>query len=501
MKRSAVHFLGLSSVLVVCAALAGCTDGGAETASPDGGLTSVPPDSGVDVERPAHTDGSRQDDHDARAPLTPPDAGSDAPATKSDGGSSGSIPSDDAGVTAARARQLTDGIGINTHIDFPGYQTIGATAIETAIEYVGNGMLRTLRDSPNADGDLTSWAAIATATGVKFDAFIAEGAPAVYSDNLARMQTMAGKGYLMAFEGGNEEDDSYPVSLGNSQAKAAAFQPMVWAAGQSAGLPVFQISFGAGWSVPTGDYGTVGDLSASATYGNAHTYPAVNPLGDIASLDKDALLTTPGKPVAHTEFGWNTFSSGSNAGYGWCSEATAAAYDTTFILDAFNAGNPYYFRYELFDDDQLESANSWGMFYDTGTPKQSATALRVMFQLLGDSSAAATTFAPGKLDYMLTGMPASNGSIGGQQALFQRADGSFWLALWNEQALNDTSNANVDVAVAPVPITLTLATRATAVSVYDVLAQNTTPVQQASQVTTLALSLPAHPILVKIVRP
>jgi hypothetical protein len=276
---------------------------------------------------------------------------------------------------------------------------------------------------------------------------------------------------------------------------------MVWAAGHNAGLPVFQISFGAGWSVPTGDYGTVGDLSASATYGNAHTYPAVNPLGDIASLDKDALLTTPGKPVAHTEFGWNTFSSGSNAGYGWCSEATAAAYDTTFILDAFNAGNPYYFRYELFDDDQLESANSWGMFYDTGTPKQSATALRVMFQLLGDSSAAATTFAPGKLDYMLTGMPASNGSIGGQQALFQRADGSFWLALWNEQALNDTSNANVDVAVAPVPITLTLATRATAVSVYDVLAQNTTPVQQASQVTTLALSLPAHPILVKIVRP
>jgi hypothetical protein len=75
-----------------------------------------------------------------------------------------------------------------------------------------------------------------------------------------------------------------------------------------------------------------------------------------------------------------------------------------------------------------------------------------MFQLLGDSAAEATTFTPGKLAYTLSGMPASSGSVGGQQALFQRADGSFWLALWNEEVLNDTSHGNVDVTVAPVPV-------------------------------------------------
>jgi len=413
------------------------------------------------------------------------------------------IPTDPSGVAAARTSQLLDGIGINTHIDFPGYQTIGATAIETAIEYAGNGMLKILRDSPASDSDLTAWPLIAKATGVKFDAFIGEGAPSVYQDALTRMQAMVASGgdYLMGFEGGNEEDDSYPVSLGNSQQQAAAFQPMVWAAGQKAGLDVFQISFGAGWSSPTGDYGTVGNLSASASYGNAHTYPQTNPLGALKSLVADALLTTPGKPVAHSEWGWNSFSSGSNGGYGWCSEATCAAYDAMFIFDAFNAGNPYYFRYELFDDDQLESANSWGMFYDTGTPKKSATAMRVMFQLLGDPGAAAATFTPGKLEFTVTGLPAASGSTGGQKALFQKSDGSFWLALWNEQVLNNTASGNADVAVAAVPVTLSLTTAATTVTVYDVLAESTTPVASMSNVTTMTVSVPAHPVLVKIVRP
>ena len=62
---------------------------------------------------------------------------------------------------------------------------------------------------------------------------------------------------LNYIEGGNEEDDSYPQSLGNTLAVTAQFQQQVYAMGQQDGLPVINMSFGAGWTAANnweGDY-------------------------------------------------------------------------------------------------------------------------------------------------------------------------------------------------------------------------------------------------------
>ena len=96
------------------------------------------------------------------------------------------------------------------------------------------------------------------------------------SYDLSFAKQLAQEGLLNYLEGGNEEDDAYPAALGNTLAITAQFQQQVYAAGHALGLPVINMSFGAGWTAANnwqGHYGDVGDLGAYADYANAHTYP------------------------------------------------------------------------------------------------------------------------------------------------------------------------------------------------------------------------------------
>jgi hypothetical protein len=94
-------------------------------------------------------------------------------------------------------------------------------------------------------------------------------------------------------------------------------------------------------------------------------------------------------------------------------------------------------------------------------------------------------------------MPSGGKYAGGRYALFQKADGSFWLALWNEQILNAYRGDNHDVHVAPVPVTVSFATPVGKVVEYDPIDHGTTPVASGSG-GSFALRLPAHPVLLRI---
>ena len=131
------------------------------------------------------------------------------------------------------------------------------------------------------------------------------------SVDLGYVAQLAGEGILASIEGGNEEDDAYPASLGNTLQITAQFQQQVYALGKSLGLPVFNMSFGAGWTAANGwqgDYGAVGNLSAYTTYGNAHTYPVAGQLPDltIQRVNGLATLAASTRPVVTTEIGWDT---------------------------------------------------------------------------------------------------------------------------------------------------------------------------------------------------
>src|SRR5579859_1660350 len=113
--------------------------------------------------------------------------------------------------TATSTENFINSLGVNTHIDFSSYSNI--SAVENAINYLG---IKNLRDSANSPKDLGAnglWQQVANATGAKFDAFATEGSIAKMEASFNNGVTLAKQGIVNFLEGGNEEDQSYAVSL------------------------------------------------------------------------------------------------------------------------------------------------------------------------------------------------------------------------------------------------------------------------------------------------
>ena len=405
-----------------------------------------------------------------------------------------------ADMQAARAQDLLDGFGINTHLDGccngPGGDYTNTDAVIRAVHFIGG--VKLLRDFCENDVLLKLGPRVTEATGARFWCAIGETTPADFHTQLARMRRghASPEHWVVAYEGPNEPDSPYSISLGGPFLKqAAAFMPILHKAAVEDGVPAIQTSFGVVY--PTSHYGVTGNLAADATYGNAHVYPQACPnclglygTGAIDWMNREAEKTTPGKPVAITEFGYTTPAA---HGYGAVSEAAQAAYVLEFILDAHLAGNPYYFYYGLLND----GSGTFGLFHNDFSPKEAATALHNTFALLSDPGANAKSFTPGRLGVRLEGMPSGTKNAGGRSALFEKSDGSFWLALWNEQILNEYRGDNEDRHVAPVPVTVTLDRPAAQITAYDPIERGTTAVSNGKG-TQFVVAVPAHPILVRI---
>lgn len=330
------------------------------------------------------------------------------------------------------------------------------------------------------------------AAGMRVITYLKQQSPSGFITGLANLRAeQAANHDIFAYEGCQEPDTAVITGTPETLASAAAFQQNVWAAGLSDGLPVIQTSFGV-----LADYGTSGNLAAFATYANAHTYPGNVPgnagtaPGFMTALNADALLTTPAKGVAHTEFGW---ANDHNA------QLAIASYVLNFAMSSFfDFNNPYCIVNGLYDD----ATGQWGLFNNDQTPRLAATALDNLFTLLQDNGTSPLGFGPGKLNVSFSGLPASPSGVhmGGQSGVLQKSDGSFWIMLRNEQTLTGPDPNHTAIVVAPVSVVMTLGTLATSIAVFDSLI-GTTAVQNAANTSSLTVSLPAHPILIKIVRP
>lgn len=399
-------------------------------------------------------------------------------------------------MQAKRARDFTQTVGVNTHIGnaaiAPQYGNI--PLIGSCINYLG---VKRLRDMPG--GAKEQYLAVADGTNAKFALAISETSPANYQGDLNFNIALAQAGVVFALEGCNEPDSAYAASQGGNVGQAAIFQQTVFAAAQALELPCIANSFGNIWPDP-GSYGTTGDLSAIADWGNAHTYfdphqcgPNGNgyfDLGMIQWVQKDALLTTPGKPCAHTEFGWR---------HDHNTEAAVAAYTLTFLLSAFDQWtSPLSCVYALFDD----GAGMWGLFDGNGLPRPVASAIRNTLMLLADDGPNASTFAPAELAVTVANLPSGeNVNAGGHTLLLQKSNGELWLVLWDDQNLTTEDNAqppNVAIAVPAVSVTITVPGHIGLVLVYDPLV-STVAQRAVTNVGTFNLLLPAHPILCRLI--
>ena len=373
---------------------------------------------------------------------------------------------------AASTESFVASLGINTHIDFNAYGYQNLATVESNISYLG---VTTIRDSAQSPTDATNWLAVAQATGAKFDDYIGENSPAGMATDLTYVQQLAKEGILASIEGGNEEDDAYPQSLGNTLQITALFQRQVYALGQELDLPVINMSFGAGWTAANnweGDYGTVGDLSGYSTYGNAHTYPNVGQLPDaeIQVVNGLAKMAASTRPVITTEIGWQTTE---------FSQQTIAKYVLDAAMDGLKDGDAGMYYYGLYDDD----SGDWGLFNSDGTPRPAATALHDLTTLLADTGATAATFTPGSLSYGLTGTITGDSSV-----LTEKSNDSFWLSLWNE----------TEASGSPHMVTVTLGAQAATVIEYDPLT-GTSSIETWSKVSSFHVSVPDHPVLLEII--
>lgn len=371
-----------------------------------------------------------------------------------------------------RASDFIDSLGVNTHLDFNAYGYQNLTVVEQSINYLG---IENLRDSAAVSSDLTTWQQVAQATGAKFDDYIGETSPSGMSGYLNLMPQLANEGTLNFIEGGNEEDDPYPASLGNTPQYAAQFQQQVYAMGQQLGLPVINMSFGSGWTAANnwqGDYGTVGDLSAYADYANAHTYPGIGQQTDatIQRLNGLAELAASQRPVITTEIGWDL-----NAGF---TQQQVAKYVLDATMDGIKDGDVKTYFYALFND----GSGAFGLMNQNGTPTTAGTALHDLTTLLSDTGATARRFTPTTLNYALSGTIS-----GDNQQLIEKSNGSYWLVLWNE----------TETAGSPHNVTLSLPS-ASEIKVFDPLI-GTSAISDQLSVTFATISLPDHPELVEIV--
>jgi hypothetical protein len=395
---------------------------------------------------------------------------------------------------AARAGDFLNSIGVNTHIDFTGTAYGNLQTVESALNFVG---IKNVRDSLNNTKDIGTngwWQQVANATGVKFDAFLPEGSPSAMQNSLQYIQQVAPQHILTSIEGGNEEDDAYAVSNGNSLSYTAQYEQTVYSVGQSLGLPVINMSFGTGWGTnPTqGDYANVGNISAYSNYANGHVYYGTGnpPASTIAMVNSLAQISS-NHPVIITETGWyTTGSSDVNS----VSETVQAKYTLDALMDAYKAGDVKTYLYELLDQKTGDgySEDNFGLFHSDGTPKLAATALHNLTTLLADTGSNSATFTPGSLSYSLSGTTSSDNSM-----LLEKSDGTYWLAIWDETRLSGpTSSTNINVANQT--ITLNLGSTATSIQVFDPLT-GTTAVQSVNNASTAQISVPDHPVLVEII--
>jgi hypothetical protein len=165
---------------------------------------------------------------------------------------------------------------------------------------------------------------------------------------------------------------------------------------------------------------------------------------------EDAPFITP----AVTETGYMSFPT-TNTPYTLPESVQTAYVQRTLLLD-FMHGFQETFFYQLMDDPT--SPAGYGLLRSDMTQKPAFIGLSNMLQLLKDPGG---DFTPGKLPFLISGGDSSLNHI-----LFQKSDGSYWLAIWIEQPSWDPANVK-SIPVAPQNIGIALDSSHTTVKNYQ----------------------------------
>jgi hypothetical protein len=384
------------------------------------------------------------------------------------------------GETPSMADAFVDSIGVNVHLAY--YQSYYANFAQIRAMLTTLGV-RHYRDGVTiGDGATTARIQTLAAAGIRADVLSTEG-----SDVGALGAYVASLGSAVdAVEGPNEFD------LSNTPSWATlldAFQSALYPSIHATGVTVI----GPAVSEPA-SFALAGPFTTDADEGNMHDYfagrnpgtsgwGATDAFGTYGSLPWHLAIAgqmTPGKPMVATETGYSDA-----ADTYVVPSAIKAHYTVRTVLEHWNAHVARTYLYELVDEGNVPFSH-YGLVDASGNPKPAYTALK---NVIGHLTDAGPAFPVTALSYTLTG------SV--HHALFERRNGTYVLALWNEAQEWDV-NAGALTPPAPVAVTLAFpaAPRALAATTLDDTGASATVTLPAQKST--ALQITGMPTLVDV---
>jgi hypothetical protein len=418
------------------------------------------------------------------------------------------------GVTAIPANTFLNSMSVQTHID----QGYPETPYEAEFTYTG---IRNARDASNSYAKyitLHNNTISSTYPGTKW----VIGGPNPPSGNITPGLALDAAGALLGFEGPNEPNNSPFTYMGNvgggsgTWVPVAQFQRDLYSAikGNStlAKYPVWGVSEGGAETDNVGLQCNVLNSTCPgasavtlmpagtvyADYANVHNYvqgntacttPHINQAWQ--SMDPQLTSCWDGIEQEYVQTWANNFAGYSLAGVvnvprvssetGWDSSTTGSTLDyqgriiTLTYLDGFKRGNTWTSIYEMVD--QQGSTGDQGLFDTSNVAKLAATYVHNMTTILQDT----TNFTPGQLNYSIASEPATVHDM-----LLQKSNGTFYLAIWDEQTSTSTTDN----------ITVTFGASHN-VTEYDTTV-GTSSVATFTGVTSVPLTLSDHAVILAI---
>jgi len=408
--------------------------------------------------------------------------------------------------TAKPAHAFVDSIGVNTHY---GNAANGAgnayfnPLLDTKLAELG---IRHLRDHTWSDAGLARIDALYTTHGIRTNLILGEttSSPAQLVTLLTQHPAYE------AIEGLNEPDFGDPRTYTNAAGQTftddrpnnnyiatRTFQNDLYAAfkadPQTSHIPVLSPAMGRSnrshHLIPIGF-----DVAAMHNYpwaaGTTTHLPAAGV--DTALADMAALRGT--KPLWATETGYFNRSSTDNR---LVPESVSAKYIPRLFGEYFNRGIPRTYLYELADQGPSTTAReeNFGLLRFDLSEKPAFTAMKNLIDLLEEPAGAGGGGGdsnPAALDYTLTGAAADLAKV--HHTLLQKADGRFYLMLWQEVASYNRPNVVVNN---PVNLTLQLNDPFAAARIY-LTNQSLTPTGTFVNPTSINLNVPDEMLVVEL---
>ncbi len=379
---------------------------------------------------------------------------------------------------AGSAAAFVDSIGVQTHMSYVDTPYADWPRVLAALQHLG---IHHIRDALPLNPAFVKGHQQLAAAGIRCTCGFAFD-NAITAQKIIQAARAASD--VEALEAPNECDAGTNCGGGGKSGigRVAAYLPILADAGHSLQVPVIGPSFTRGES-----YASTGSIAPLITDGNLHVYfggrnpgtegwGAGDPKGHrYGSFDwwmDQSQLDAAGVPDLITETGYEAFDNPTRSGT--IPVDVESTYLVRTLLLAWNHGIRRTFIYELLDE---FPGSGYGLLRHDLSEKPAFSALKNLVAILQDSSAGREQ---GQLSFSI-----DNGDPSLAHALFQKADGSYYLVLWLER-----SSYNADsMQRTPVPsekVQLRLEPRLT---VKEMISFNADGSTQVKRLTTPSSSL------------